>query len=113
MERGLHARDGLPTGFVSQAQSDGRKWLAHLTTGTVATVLSLLLAAFLGTGPAGPKGPPGTEVVVNKTAQVGICAYFGPDSTGRLRFQVSAPTVDAAGPWCQKGKYISLVPVKK
>jgi hypothetical protein len=103
--------DGLPTGFVSKAQSDGRKWIAHLTTGSVATVLSLLLASFLqvgGPGPAGPAGPAGKPAYSPALpVQAGVCAYFGPDSNGRTRFQLSTPT---AADKCHRGVYVSVVP---
>lgn len=104
--------DGLPTGFVKNAQSDGRNWIAHLTTGSLATVLTLVLSMVFGIGGTGPQGPAGVTHVVQQVPVAGICAYFGKDSTGRTRLQLSTPKHDKAGPWCAEGDYISVVPGK-
>lgn len=110
MGRGNHA-DGLPTGFKrvgNQAVSKLR--LPHYLLAAASSALTLLLSAYLGIGGTGPQGPAGTTRVVQQFPVAGVCAYFGQDSTGRLRFQVSTPKKDAAGPWCDKGKYVSVIP---
>lgn len=91
---------GLPT---PRSQTDGRKPIPHVITAAVSIVLSLVVAHVAGlagkTGPAGPAG---------KSAHAaGICAYFGPTSSGHTRFQVSTPAADGS---CSKGVFVSVTP---
>jgi hypothetical protein len=99
-------------GSLSQgSQGDGRKPLAHAVTAILSVLISLAVAHFSGIA-KGPQGQPGTTTVISKpvTETYGLCAFFGPDSSGRLRFQVSTPKKDKAGPWCPRGTYISVTP---
>lgn len=103
-----------PRGFMrsksTAPQGDGGKPLPHLITSLVTLVLTLAVghySSFL----QGQQGPKGTTTVITKTDNVdGLCAYFGPDKTGRIRLQLSTPHNDSAGPWCSKGSYLSVVP---
>jgi len=93
----------------ARSQSGGHAKLPHVITGLLAIVASLVIGHFSHLL-QGQQGPVGTTSVITKTAgTAGFCAYFGPDSTGRIRFQVSAPKADSSGPWCPKGRYISVV----
>ena len=73
---------------------------------------SLLLAHFLSTGTPGAQGPSGPAggTVVKTAADAGICAYYGPDSSGVTRMQLSEPLSDANGPYCPKGKLVLVIP---
>jgi hypothetical protein len=94
-------------------QSDGRKPLPHVLTGLLTLVVSLIVGHYSHIL-QGQQGPPGTSQVITKVAQdYGVCAYFGPDKTGRTRLQLSAPLGDASGSYCKKGALISVVPAKK
>lgn len=114
MGSGDHA--GGVRGFASRPpkQSDGGRTLPHIITGLISIALTLVAGHFTHVL-QGQQGPKGTSVVITKavTPVDGLCAYFGPDSTGRIRLQLATPKEDAAGPWCAKGTYISTVPVKK
>ncbi len=95
-----------------KAQGDNRKVLPHVITGALTSILTLVLAHYLATGPAGAQGPSGPAggTIVKTNADAGVCAYFGPDSTGVTRMQLSEPYADANGPYCLKGKLILVTP---
>lgn len=114
MARGDH-RDGvgIPSGLQKTVQSDYRGLLAHVTTGSLAAAASLVLAGLFHLGGAGPAGAPGSETVITRTGQAGLCTYFGKDATGITRFQVSEPYQDANGLYCLQGKLVSVTPIKK
>lgn len=84
--------------------------LPHIVTALISIVLTLGLGSFsnIFQGPAGAAGV--TKVITKPATGYGVCAYFGPDASGRLRFQLTSPVQDAAGSWCQKGKLVSVVP---
>lgn len=94
-------------------QGDGRKPLPHIVTAVLSILGALAISHFSGVA-QGPKGPPGTTTVISKptTVQAGICAYFGRDSSGRTRLQITTPKQSASGAYCLKGSYISVVPQK-
>lgn len=94
-------------------QGDGRKPLPHIVTAVLSILVTLALAHFSGVA-KGPQGAPGTNLVISKptTVQAGVCAYFGPDSSGRTRLQITTPKQSASGAYCLKGSYISVVPKK-
>lgn len=104
-------RDGSPRGFAPRV--DRTLGLPHYLLAGGATLLSLGLSALFHLGGTGPQGAPGTTTVITKTGQAGVCAYFGPDSSGRTRFQLSVPYQDAAGLYCNKGELISVNPIRK
>lgn len=96
-------------GVAPQPQTDGHTTLAHFITAILSILATLGLTYFTNIA-QGKTGQPGTTTVITKTAQSdGFCAYFGPDSSGHDRFQAIAPSVDAAGPWCPKGTFVSVV----
>lgn len=87
-----------------RTQGDGRKYLAHLVTGLLATVLSVggVQLAHLG----GSHITTTVTKVAPATGQ-GFCAYFGPDGMKGMRFQVSPAGPDGK---CSKGTFVSVVP---
>lgn len=95
-----------------KAQGGGSKPLAHVITAALSVIVSLVLAHYLATGPAGAQGPSGPAggTVVRTNVDAGVCAYFGPDSAGVTRMQLSEPLSDPNGPYCAKGKLILVTP---
>lgn len=100
-------------GSLNAPQGDGRKPLAHVLTGLLTLVLSLVVGHYSHIL-QGQQGPKGTTTVISKTAQdYGVCAYFGWDSAAHAhRFQLTAPVADGSGAYCKKGTLISVVPGK-
>lgn len=90
-------------------QSDNRKTLAHVLTGLITLVVTLLVGHFSHTLQGQP-GPAGTTTVISKpvTSINGLCVYVGSGSSISQRVQITAPKVDAAGPWCPKGHFVSV-----
>lgn len=108
--RGDHS--GGPARGVARfpSQGDGRKPLPHIFTAIISVALSLGVAHYSGLV-AGKQGPSGTTTVITKTvSDVGFCAYFGRDSSGHTRFQVTPAKKNSGGPWCPKGDFVSVTP---
>lgn len=91
MGRGLRAKQG-----------DGRKPIPHAVTALISIALSLGIASVAHVGKAGPAGPAGKSAT---SVSSGVCWYFGPDSSGHNRFQISRPE---AGDTCSKGTFVNL-----
>lgn len=91
MSRGLRAKQG-----------DGHRTIPHLLTAAISIALSLGIASAVNIGKPGPEGPAGKPAT---SVSSGVCWYFGPDSSGHNRFQISRPE---AGDTCSKGTFVNL-----
>jgi hypothetical protein len=116
MGSGDHRAGVRGFGPAGSTQGDGRSAVTHFITGIGATALSLILASVFhlgGTGPQGKAGPAGKTVIASQVladTPLGVCAYFGPDRTGRTRLQLTSPVRQGNGVACAKGVYVSVVP---
>jgi hypothetical protein len=97
-----------------KAQGDGRKPIPHVITAVVSIAVSLVATHYVVHGSAGAQGVPGParSTIIKTDADAGVCAYFGRDATGDVRFQLFEPRIDASGPWCPKGSFVSVTPRK-
>lgn len=90
-------------------QTDGRRPLPHVITGLLTLILSLVVGHYSHIL-QGQQGPAGTTTVISKpvTSVNGLCVYVGSGSSISQRVQITSPKIDASGPWCPKGHFVSV-----